>query len=177
MPGRVPPGRQIFRTHCCFITSRARPDLGTFARSGRCSRRTQQSGVAASNRRRTSDEFTPKNIQQHRRRIWWLQSEDLGQNLGAGDLQLPMTLGLVCLLEHFLCRRRHAETVFVATSLILGFFGTAGIGSGQERRRRPPGPRRPGLRDRATQGPRGACCRLTPNAASIEGSSNKASKR
>ena len=50
--------------------------------------------------------------QQHRRRIWWLESEDLGQHLGAGDLELPMTLGLVRFLKHFLCCGRHAEAIF-----------------------------------------------------------------
>src|SRR5277367_7029876 len=54
-----------------------------------------------------------ESAQQHRRRIWWLESEDLGQHLGAGDLELPMTLGLVRLLQHFLCRRRHAEAIFL----------------------------------------------------------------
>ena len=40
-----------------------------------------------------------------------MEREDLGQHLGAGDLELPMTLGLVRILEHFLCCRRHAEAI------------------------------------------------------------------
>src|SRR5580698_7889031 len=50
--------------------------------------------------------------QQHRRRIWWLESEDLGQHLLGRDLE-PPTVGLRRLLKHFLCRGRDAEAIFL----------------------------------------------------------------
>jgi hypothetical protein len=53
-----------------------------------------------------------ESIQQHRCRIWWLEGEDLRDYLGSGDLEFPMTLGLVSLLQHFLCCGRHAEAIF-----------------------------------------------------------------
>jgi hypothetical protein len=52
-----------------------------------------------------------ESAQQHRRRIWWLESEDLGQHLLGRDLGLP-THGLDRFLKHFLCRGRHAEAIF-----------------------------------------------------------------
>ena len=63
-----------------------------------------------------------------------------------------MTLGLVRLLQHFLCRGVMRNRSLCATSLILGFFGTARIGSGGASA---PGarPGRPGLRDRAIRAP------------------------
>ena len=49
--------------------------------------------------------------QQHRRRIWWLESEDLGQHVLGRDLRLP-AIGLDRILKRFLCRGRHAEAIF-----------------------------------------------------------------
>ena len=51
-----------------------------------------------------------ESAQQHRRRIWWLESEDLGQHLLGRDLELP-AVGLDRFLKHFLCRGRHAEAI------------------------------------------------------------------
>src|ERR1700722_20047044 len=48
---------------------------------------------------------------QRRRRIWWLESEDLGQHLLGCDLE-PPAVGPGRLLKHLLCRRRHAEAIF-----------------------------------------------------------------
>ena len=53
-----------------------------------------------------------ESAQQHRRRIWWLESEDLGQHLLGRDLE-PPTVGLRRFLKHFLCRGRHAEAIFL----------------------------------------------------------------
>jgi hypothetical protein len=52
-----------------------------------------------------------ESAQQYRCRIWWLESEDLGQHLLGRDLGLPAH-GLDRFLEHFLCRGRHAEAIF-----------------------------------------------------------------
>ena len=52
-----------------------------------------------------------ESAQQHRRRIWWLESEDLGQHLMGRDLGLP-AVGPDRILKHFLCRGRHAEAIF-----------------------------------------------------------------
>ena len=70
-----------------------------------------------------------ESAQQHRRRIWWFESEDLGQHLLSRESELP-TVGLDRFLKHFLCRGSHAEAIFLRDVLILGFFGTARIGSG-----------------------------------------------
>src|SRR5215467_8112305 len=53
-----------------------------------------------------------ESAQQHRRRIWWLESEDLSQHLLGRDLGLP-AIGLDRFLKHFLCRGRHAEAIFL----------------------------------------------------------------
>ena len=53
-----------------------------------------------------------ESAQQHRRRIWWLENEDLGQHLLGRDLE-PPTVGLRRFLKHFLCRGRHAEAIFL----------------------------------------------------------------
>jgi hypothetical protein len=53
-----------------------------------------------------------ESAQQHRRRIWWLESEDLGQHLLGRDLELPM-VGLRRVLKHFLCRGRHPDAIFL----------------------------------------------------------------
>src|ERR1700722_7448807 len=53
-----------------------------------------------------------ESAEEHRRRIWWLESEDLGQHLLRRDLGLP-AIGLDRILEHFLCRWRHAESIFL----------------------------------------------------------------
>jgi hypothetical protein len=52
-----------------------------------------------------------ESVQQHRRRIWRLESEDLGQHLLGRDLE-PPTVGLRRLLKHFLGRGGHAEAIF-----------------------------------------------------------------
>src|SRR6185437_12210968 len=52
-----------------------------------------------------------ESAQQHRRRIWWLEGEDLGQHLLGCDLELP-AVGPGRFLKHFLCRGRHAEAIF-----------------------------------------------------------------
>src|ERR1700681_1706364 len=52
-----------------------------------------------------------ESAQQHRRRIWWLESEDLGQHLLGRDLGLSAH-GLDRFLKHFLCRGRHAGAIF-----------------------------------------------------------------
>ena len=52
-----------------------------------------------------------ESAEQHRRRIWWLESEDLGQHLLGRDLE-PPTVGLRRFLKHFLCRARDAEAIF-----------------------------------------------------------------
>ena len=52
-----------------------------------------------------------QSAQQHRCRIWWLESEDLGQHLLARDIE-PSTVGLRRVLKHFLGRGRHAEAIF-----------------------------------------------------------------
>ena len=64
-----------------------------------------------------------ESAQQHRCRIWWLESEDLGQYLLGRDPGLPAH-GLDRFLEHFRCHGRHAEAIF-RTALIVGFFGPA----------------------------------------------------
>src|SRR5581483_907122 len=53
-----------------------------------------------------------ESTEQHRGRIWWLESEDPGQYLLGRDLGLA-AIGLDRFLEHFLRRGRHAEAVFV----------------------------------------------------------------
>src|ERR1700733_7426842 len=52
-----------------------------------------------------------ESAQQHRRGIWWLESEDLGQHLLGRDIE-PPAIGLRRFLKHFLCRGRHAEAIF-----------------------------------------------------------------
>src|SRR5580704_15439424 len=52
-----------------------------------------------------------QSAQQHRCRIWWLESEDLGQHLLARDIE-PPAVGLRRVLKHFLGRGRHAEAIF-----------------------------------------------------------------
>src|ERR1022692_4294383 len=52
-----------------------------------------------------------ESAQQHRRRIWWLESEDLGQHLLGRDLGLP-AIGPDRFLKHSLCRGRHAGAIF-----------------------------------------------------------------
>src|SRR5580692_10249006 len=53
-----------------------------------------------------------QSAQQHRCRIWWLESEDLGQHLLARDIE-PPAVGLRRVLKHFLGRGRHAEAIFL----------------------------------------------------------------
>src|SRR5580700_8326051 len=52
-----------------------------------------------------------ESAQQHRRRIWWLESEDLGQHLLGRDLELA-AVGPDRILKHFLCRGRQTEVIF-----------------------------------------------------------------
>ena len=67
--------------------------------------------------------------QQHRCRIWWLESEDLGQHLLARDIE-PSTVGLRRSSSTFFAAGVMRRRSFFAMSLIVGFFGTARIGSG-----------------------------------------------
>src|ERR1700733_5869718 len=53
-----------------------------------------------------------ESAQQHRRRIWWLESEDLGQYL-LGGAESPPAVGLGPFLNHFFSRGRHAEAIFL----------------------------------------------------------------
>jgi len=52
----------------------------------------------------------PQSAQPRRRRIWWRESQDLGQHLLGRDLELP-AVGPGRFLKHFLCRGRHAEAI------------------------------------------------------------------
>src|ERR1700685_1541658 len=63
---------------------------------------------SASNLRRVHAE----SAQQDRRRIWWLESEDLGQHLLSRDLGFP-AIGLDRILKYFLRYGRHAESIFL----------------------------------------------------------------
>ena len=102
--------------------------LTTAVTRGPCVVRLSERGCASTCR--APDVFDAESAQQGCRRIWWLEREDLGQHLGAGDLRLPMTLGLYASSSTFFAAGVMRRRSFFATSLILGFFGTARIGSG-----------------------------------------------
>ncbi len=69
-----------------------------------------------------------QSTQEHRRRIWWLESKDLGQHLLGRDLE-PPAVGLDASSSTFFAAGVMRRRSFCATSLSLGFFGTARIRS------------------------------------------------
>ena len=103
--------QQVVDTDCSRVPAQERPDPHTFARSRECrwgSALGRARIQSAPNLRRVHAE----SAQQHRRRIWWLESEDLGQYLLGRDIE-PPTVGLRRFLKHFLCRGRDAEAILL----------------------------------------------------------------
>ena len=135
---------------------------------------TQLSGVTASNRRRTSDVFTPRTPSSTaagsggwRVRIWASTCSAVTWSL--------RRLGFDASSSTFFAAGVMRRRSFCATSLILGFFGTARIGSGGAS---VPDPQAEGSQGFLIERLKDLASLLQADAyaTSIEGCSNKASK-